>query len=391
VPTINFISISPHFPPNYYHFCVQLRSLGVNVLGLADVGFDSMRGELKSALTEYYKVSNTNNYDEMLRAVGYFTYRYGKIDRLESHNEYWLEMDAKLRTDFNVPGFHTSDLARIKHKSKMKKMFHLAGVATARGKVLHSINDVHAFITEVGYPIVAKPDSGVGAYKTFKINNPTELQTIFRDLPPVKYIFEEFIPGTIQTYDGLVDQNGQIVFSSSLQYNEGMMDLVNQNHDFWYYTQRVIPSDLEEIGKKVAAVYQLKERFFHFEFFRTADNKLVGLEVNMRPPGGLTTDMFDYANDINIYREYANIVVHNRFEAQVIRPYFCAYIGRRNTHKYLRSHDQIMTEFAGKIIHYEHIPGIFSAALGDYGYLARSPKYEEIKQIAEWVLEKSPA
>ena len=45
-----------------------------------------------------------HNYDELLRACGYFTHRYGKIDRLDSHTEYWMETEARLRTDFNVPG-----------------------------------------------------------------------------------------------------------------------------------------------------------------------------------------------------------------------------------------------------------------------------------------------
>jgi hypothetical protein len=385
---MNFISISPHFPPNYYLFCVQLRSLGVNVLGLADVSYDGLRGELKSGLTEYYRVQNAQNYDELVRAVGYFTYRYGKIDRLESHNEFWLETDARLRTDFNIPGFHVSDLPRIKRKSEMKKVFQQAGIQVARGQVAQTLGEVEAFVELVGYPIIAKPDSGVGAARTYKLHSHKELEVFFTDKPAVDYIFEEFIQGTIQTFDGLTDQNGSIVFSSSLQYSEGMMEMVNDNLDFWYYTQRSIPADLEAAGQRLVEAHQLKERFFHFEFFRTPAGNLVGLEVNMRPPGGLTTDMFDYANDINIYREYANIVVNNRFEARFTRPYYCAYIGRRFSRNYLHSHNEILSHFPGKIMHHEQIPGVFSAALGDYGYLARSPEMEEIHEITSWVLQK---
>lgn len=34
------------------------------------------------------------NYDEVYGAVGYFIWHYGRIDWLESNNEYWLEQDA---------------------------------------------------------------------------------------------------------------------------------------------------------------------------------------------------------------------------------------------------------------------------------------------------------
>ena len=57
--------------------------------------------------------------------------------------------------------------------------------------------------------------------------------------------------------------------------------------------------------------------------------KVVALEVNMRPPGGLTTDMFNYANDIDIYGEWAHVVVHNHFTSKITRPYHCCYVGRK--------------------------------------------------------------
>jgi hypothetical protein len=402
---MNYVSFSPHFPPNYIPFCIHLRKLGVNVLGLADAPFHELRPDLKAALTEYFRVSNPHNYDEMLRALGYFTHRYGKIDRFESHNEYWLESDAHLRTDFNIPGFHTADLARIKRKSEMKKMFHKARIKTARGQIANTLAEAQAFIEEVSYPMVVKPDIGVGAQKTYKLSTPTELAAFYASKPPVDYIIEEFIAGTIETFDGLTDQNGQVVFCSSLHFEEGVMDLVNQNLDFWYYTRRVIPKDLEAAGRRLAAVYTMRERFFHFEFFRTPQGKLVGLEVNMRPPGGLTTDMFNFANDINVYQEYANLVVNNRFDATVTRPYFCGYIGRRvnppdsgrvNPHdsgrvnrSYLHPHNEVLAAFPRLLVHHEAISGVFTSAIGDYGYLLRSPDLAELSAAADWILKKS--
>ena len=99
---MNFVFISPNFPESFRWFCVHLKENGVNVLGLGDAPYDSLAPELKQALTEYYRVDSLQNYDQVLRGVGYFTGRYGKMDWIESNNEYWLELDAALRTDFNV-------------------------------------------------------------------------------------------------------------------------------------------------------------------------------------------------------------------------------------------------------------------------------------------------
>lgn len=383
---MNFIYLSPHFPPNYYLFCVHLNELGVNVLGLADESFDRLRPELRNALREYYRVSDMHNYDELLRACGYFTHRYGKIDRIDSMNEYWLEIEAHLRTDFNIPGPNLAMMDLMKRKSKMKQMFSKAGVAVAKGKVIHNFSEAKHFVDEIGYPIVAKPDSGVGAAHTFKITDENELVSFFNQKPPNDYLLEEFIHGKIFTFDGLTDQAGNVVFYTSHTYSQGVMETVNDDSLIYYYSLRDIPEDLELAGLRVVKTYKLKERFFHFEFFRSQDDgKLLGLEVNVRPPGGLTTDMFNYANELDIYSEWANIIVHNRFSASYNRPYHCCYISRKFNKKYLHSHGEILEYFGERILHHDSISGIFSAALGNYGYLTRSPDLNEIMEIAEYI------
>jgi len=387
---MNFVFLSPHFPPNYYQFCVHLRQLGVNVLGMADAQFDSLRPELRSALTEYYRVSDMHNYDELLRALGHFTHRYGKLDRIDSQNEYWLESEARLRTDFNITGLRIPDLPKIKQKSEMKRVFNKTGVITARGVIARDLQSARQFIEEVGYPVIAKPDIGVGANKTYKLQNDRDFKRFFAEKPPIDYFMEEFIEGTIVTFDGLTDRAGEPVFSSSLEYCGGVMEAVNEDTDFYYYTVRKIPTDLEKAGRKTLRAFGVRERFFHFEFFRKPDGSLVGLEVNIRPPGGLTMDMFNYANDIDMYREWANIVVNNRFQAKYSRPYYCGYIGRKTNKRYVLGHEQVLSRYPDHLVHHQPIEGVFSAALGNYGYLVRSPDLDEILQISHEVLEKLP-
>ncbi len=384
---MNFVYLSPHFPPNYYRFCVHLRNYGAIVLGLADEPYDHLTSDLKRTLHEYYRVNNMHNYDELLRALGYFTHRYGKINGLDSHNEYWMETEARLRTDFNIPGFNNENIAQVKKKSEMKKQFIKAGVNVARGEVIHEHRAAEKFISEVGYPVVAKPDVGVGAAQTYKINNPDELWLFWNDKLPIPYIFEEFIAGQIFSFDGLADQDGKIVFYTAHCYSNGIMETVNADTDIYYVSLRDIPADLEAAGRSIAKIYDLRARFFHFEFFRAPNGKLVALEVNMRPPGGLTTDMFNYANDTDIYREWANVIINNRFEVNNERPYHCAYAGRKNNKPYRHNHEQILAELGSAIVHHEALSGVFSAALGNYGYLIRSPQLSEVERMVAYIQE----
>jgi len=200
------------------------------------------------------------------------------------------------------------------------------------------------------------------------------------------YFMEEFIEGKIFTFDGLVDKNGKLVFYTSHTYSDGIMEAVNDDAHVFYYSLRDIPADLETAGRNTLKAFDVKEKIFHFEFFRRKkDNKIVALEVNMRPPGGLTTDMFNFANDIDIYREWANIVLYNEFKAQYSRKYHCCYIGRKNSKNYAHSHEAIMNEFGDRIAHHEQIFSVFSAALGDYGYLARAESLDQIHEVVNFV------
>jgi len=383
---LNYVYLSPHFPTNYYPFVIKLREAGVNVLGIGDCSFDQLSDPLKRHLTEYYRVPDMHNYDELLRAVGYFTHRYGKIDRFESHNEYWLETEARVRTDFNIEGPKTSEIPWVKQKSLMKELYQQAGIPVARGRIIRGWEEAQRFINEIGTPVVAKPDKGVGAAATFKIHNENELQHFFACKPPVDYLFEEFIQGEVVSFDGLADQDGQVVFSAVDIFRQGVMETVNHDLDFFYYSVRDIPEDLQEIGLRTVKAFNIRARFFHLEYFRTSDGRIIALEVNMRPPGGLTTDMYNYANEFDIYAQYANIIVHNRFDAQVTRPYYCGYLGRKHHIQYSLPHVEVLSKFSDLMVHHQPMDDVMRSALGDYAYILRSPRLKDILSAEKVIL-----
>lgn len=251
---LNFVMISPHFPTNFETFAVRMKEKGINTLGIADTPYEQLSDNLKAHLTEYYRVDNMEDYDQVYRAVGYFAHKYGRIDRIESHNEYWLELDAKLRTDFNVFGYKNEDMLTIKTKAQMKEVFQKAGLKVAKGRVFKDNEDARKLAKELKFPLIIKPNSGVGASDTYKVRNEAQLNTFFAvQNPQVEYIMEEFIDGDIVTFDGLTDHDGNIVFYSSLGYSEAVLDTVEKDGDMFYYVPR-------EISPKLVAAHQIFSR-----------------------------------------------------------------------------------------------------------------------------------
>ena len=387
---MNVVFLSPHFPPNWYHFVVALRRAGANVLGIADAPYQELRPELRDALTEYYQVGDMANEDEMVRAVGWLTHRHGRIDRLDSLNEHWLELEASLRTSFNIEGIRTDSIAVIKRKSLMKERFERAGLRPAVGRVCRTPAELRELIEEVGYPVVAKPDVGVGAARTYKLADDVDVDHYLVDKPATDYIVEAWIDGTIVTYDGLTNRFGEVVFATSMTLRTTVLDSVILGLDMTYWITREIPADLEAAGLAVARAFDVRERPFHFEFFRLGDGSLVPIEVNMRPPGGPSVDMANWATDFDLYQAWANVMVHGVIDATVSRPWNCMFVGRREARPYARSHEAVLAEFAPLLVHHSRIEPIFSSAMGDYAYILRSPDMEPLLAAAAAIQERAP-
>ncbi|NLZ17232.1 MAG: ATP-grasp domain-containing protein [Desulfobulbaceae bacterium] len=382
---MNCIFLSPHFPTQYHRFCQQLKIAGANVLGIGDAAYDELSPAVRASLTEYYRVDRMADYDELLRACGYFTHKYGKIDRIDSLNEFWLSTEARLRDDFNVVGLRQKDIPAVRHKSEMKKKFLEADVPVAPGRIVESLADARKFIKQIGYPVVAKPDAGVGALHTYRLDNDEDLERFFDRKPEVDYIIEGFVKGTIYSYDGLTDRDGKPVFITSHVFSQGIMETVNEGRHLSYYSLRRIPMALQKAGIRCLKAFDIRESFFHIEFFHTAKNEFTALEVNMRPPGGFTTDMFNYACDIDIYRIWAELVAKGEHKVSFERKYLCCYASRKEDISYLHSHEEIIEQYGADICQVDQVPGVFASALGELGYIFRTERMDQLQEIIRFI------
>ena len=408
---MNVVFISPHFPQTYSHFCAGLKADGVNVLGIADAPYGELTDELRSSLTDYYQVRNLEDYDEVYRAVAWFAHRYGRIDWIESNNEYWLEQDARLRTDFNVTtGLHTDRISGIKNKSEMKKFYALGGVPTARQiKSSEGLKAVQAFSRKTGFPIIAKPDNGVGAGGTAKINSDKELQDWFKahESNYGGFVIEEFITGLLVSYDAIYNLDGKPVFENNTIFPTPIMDIVHNNLDTCYWTNKDVPAALARIGRKTVRAFGVTGRFVHLEFFQLDRDReglgkkgdYVGLEVNMRPPGGYTPDMMNYAHSTDVFRIWADMVAFGENRKSSGEQYYCAYASRRDCYTYAHSHGDILSRYgAGAwspadpalgICMCSRVPDALSDDLGNQAYMARFSSRKDIQAFFDYVCEKA--
>ncbi len=387
----NFVFISPNFPTAYWKFCAELKNNGMRVLGIGDCPYQELSQELRNSLHEYYKVTNLENYDEVFKAVAFLTYKHGKIDWLESNNEYWLMRDAKLRTEFHITtGFQEADMGPIKLKSAMKANYAKAGLPTARYHLVKGYEDASAFAHMVGYPVVVKPDNGVGANNTYKLKCDDDLHFFIDHMDDNVYIMEEFVNGHVETFDAIIDSHGQPIFESGNVTPHSLMDVVNNREDSLYYIVKELSPKVRDAGLRTVEAFGVKSRFVHLEFFvLDADQEglgregdVIGLEVNMRPAGGFSPDMYNYAYELDVYKIWADMIAFDKSTVPMNRPHhYCAFIGRRDGRVYAMDHNAIMEKYGSKVKLNDRIPDALSDCMGNQMYLTILDTYEELQEF----------
>jgi hypothetical protein len=386
---MNVVFISPHFPPHFVHFVTALRERGVTVLGIGDTSYDDMRNELRNALTEYYFVPRLDDTDAMVRAVGYLTWRHGRIHRIDSLNETWLEIEARLREDFHVPGLRPADLRQLRSKLGMHDLFKQAGIAHPDAIAARDAAQVKAFAQRVGYPLVLKPDVGVGAAHTFKVQQDADVDAAFAQ-PLPGYVAQAFVRGTIVTYDGMVDGDGELICAFSHEYSDGIMESVLEQRELVIWSLKELPPALDELGRRTVAALGLRERWFHLEFFRLEDGSFVALEANLRPPGSFLTDMMNYACDIDVYRLWARLIAGEPLKGfQYTRKYHVCHTSRRTGRAYKHSPAEVVSRLGPALLEHRQMPAVFHSALGNEMFLTR---HEELGSMREAIrLIQAPA
>lgn len=406
---MNFVWISPNFPTRYFKWLEALKEHGVTVLGVGDSPFNELHPRTIAALTEYYYVPDLNDFSAQVRALEYFQIKYGKIDYIESNNEWWLVSDAKLRERFNVTtGFFPGDMEKIKAKSAMKEYFERAGVKACRYTLVTNKGDrdkVLSFVKEVGYPVFVKPNAGVGANDSYALHGEEDLEAFLSRELPETYIMEEFIDGYIVSYDGICDSSSDVVFETTDFFPVPVAEMKNEKLDELYINNPIsLPPcykfDLKKFakaGRKVVKSFGIKKRFFHIEFFVLNHDKpglgkkndFVALECNMRPAGGYTPDLIDFANSVSCYDIYADVICYDENRQQNDYPrYYALSISRRDCYNYVHPLHEILARYKDHLCMHGRYPDHMAEAMGNEYFFLKFEKIEDGFEANDFILAK---
>ena len=101
----------------------------------------------------------------------------------------------------------------------------------------------------------------------------------------------------------------------------------------------------------------------------------------MRPPGGITPELLNYANSTNVYKVWADMIAFDRSTQTGGKHCFCVFAGRRDGKDFLLSHQDVLDKYGDKLRIVDRVPDALSACMANQMYVATFSTQRELDRF----------
>ncbi len=332
---MNVVFVEPFFPSNQRHFVRALAATGATVIGVGEYPEEALGDELRGWMTHYHRIPNVTDVGALTDAVRWIQDKVW-VDRLEATIESHTLSTAQVRETCTIPGTSVRTAYLCRDKPSMKETLRAAGVPTAASTAADNADEAYAFADAVGYPLILKPRSGAGAQDTIRVDSRADLAAAlasFGASGATSIAVEEFVEGHEGFYDTLsIDGRPALDFVS--HYYPNVLDAMRTRwiSPQFVSTNRVDSVDdyaqLREMGLRVNEALGIETSATHMEWF-FGPKGLRFSEIGCRPPGVGAWDLYSAGNDLDVYQEWANAVVHGSVSAPPSRRFASGIVALR--------------------------------------------------------------
>ena len=378
---MHVLFVEPSFPRNQRDFVRALVEVGATVTGIGEAPMEALDSELKGWLHGYEEIGSVTDGGALLDIVQRVQAREW-VDRLEATVEAHIMPTAHVREACDIPGTSTRTAWLCRDKPAMKEALREAGIPTAQSTGASSAEEAHEFAERIGYPLIVKPRAGAGASGTVRVDDLAGLDAALDDAHVqhgASVAIEEFVEGHEGFWDTL-SVDGEVAHEFISHYYPGVLEAMRTR---WVSPQIVVTNRVEEdtydevkeMGLRVLETLGIETSATHMEWF-FGPKGLRFSEIGCRPPGVRVWDLYGAANGLDLYREWAQLLVHGRTERRASRDFAAGMItlrpdrdGRITSYEGL---EEIQRRFGAHIID-THLPPPGSPTMGvEDGYMANA-------------------
>jgi phosphoribosylaminoimidazole carboxylase (NCAIR synthetase) len=398
---MNVVLVEPFFPASQRQFARALAEAGATVIGIGEYGLDVLDDQLKGWLDHYEQISSVTDVAALTAAVRWVQDKLW-VDRLEATVEAHTMAAAQVREACTIPGTSVRTAWLCRDKPSMKETLRAAGVPTAASAAVDSAAQAHAFAEQHGFPLILKPRSGAGASGTMRADDTAGLDHalgVFGGQGVDSIAVEEFIEGHEGFYD-TITVNGRVALDFVSHYFPNVLEAMRTR---WISPQfvstnriEVAPeyAELRVMGARVIAALGIETSATHMEWF-FGPKGLKFSEIGCRPPGVGAWDLYSAGNEIDLYLQWANAIMHGATTAAPSRRYASGIVALRPDRDGQISGysgvDELQQQYGEWVID-AHLPPAGTATQGvEAGYMAnayvrmRHPDYDTLRGMLDAV------
>ena len=388
------VFVAPYFAETTLRFISAVsRVEGARTTLVSQDAPDKLPPDLRTRLHGAVRVSDALDPVVLAEAVAAIGKASGGVDRLLGTLEELQVPLGHVRDRLGLEGMGAEVAENFRDKARMKRILRDAGLPCARHALARAPDEASAFVGAVGYPIIVKPQAGSGSRGTHRVSSDDDLAGCLRSMPPTParpLMMEEFVVGQEHSFDS-ISLGGQMVWYSINDYLPAALEVVREP---WIQWAVVLPREVDDPrydGIKSVAADALKALgmdtgMSHMEWFRRPDGSVAISEVGARPPGARFVHLISWAHDFDLFRSWADVVVHHRFQPRP-RPYAAgaAYLRGQGRGRVVRVKGlkEVLAE-RGPVVGESRMPRVGQAPSGTYegeGYIiVRHPETEVVRR-----------
>lgn|GEM_PF-165301 len=327
LPMSHVTLVAPHFMENTNRYVAAFANLaGVKLSLISADPVEALPPGLREKVAGHYRVKDVGDGSQLAKAAKALAASLGPIDRLTGVLEQLQLPMSHAREVADIPGMRPAIARRFRDKDRMKQVLRAAGVPVAKSSLVYSQAALEAFVDAVGYPVIVKPQAGLGARSTQRIESPADLRALARvgmvptaDSPLQA---EQFVRAREHTCE-TVSIHGKAVWRSGTRYFPTPLEVLEQP---WQQYCVMLPREVEAPWTDFAPVNEAAltalfgphpqvsgTALTHMEWFLREDGSMLVNEVGARPPGVQIMPLMGLVHDMDFISAWAELIAFDRF------------------------------------------------------------------------------
>jgi hypothetical protein len=323
------VFIAPRFLENTNRYVRSFAALRGVTLSVVSADPESAIPEsLRGTIAGHYRIDNCVDPKALTSAVRALANGVGRVDRLTGALEQLQMPMAEVRDTLGIEGIGSEVARSFRDKDRMKDVLRAAGVPVAKSGLATSPAALRTFIERVGYPVIVKPQAGVGARATYRITSPEELDALeAQGVVPSEHRplqIEEFVRAREHTCE-TVTIKGKAVWRSGTRYFPTPLEAIESP---WMQYCVLLPREDESTewtkfhpvnDAALTALFGSSAStaagtaLTHMEWFLREDGTSLVNEVGVRPPGVGIMPLMSIAHETDLWADWAELVSFDRF------------------------------------------------------------------------------